>query len=381
MTAPLKDFSGVVPCPLTETVATEVRRYEPERLDPRAVTASNRLFRRRSPLVLAIEGQALQLQVEPLLVDRESAATFTGPSTLDLVWAMADGPQAVLTLPRKVVARVLELVDPELAALPGAPTLSLIVELALAPLLDVLEPLVGTRLTLVETKATGSPGPAAGDHVLGFRGILAGVPWRALLWAACRDEAVVMWERVAGAVDARPVLSESAVLSEVPVPVEFRAGSMRLPTSLLSELRAGDVLVPEDFPFEHGRVVVVAGGRSAPALADASGVNLQTSLQPIRTIPTEFDMTEDGGFADRTGASADDSSFGDLEITLVFELGRCRIDLAELRSLAPGYVFPLASHPAGPVDIVANGRRIGRGEIVRVGETLGVRTTRLFGRE
>lgn len=88
-------------------------------------------------------------------------------------------------------------------------------------------------------------------------------------------------------------------------------------------------------------------------------------------------MSQEGALA----SPLPDSTLGDLEVTLVFELGRCEIDLGTLRTLAPGYVFPLSADPAGPVDIVANGRRIGRGEIVRIGETLGIRATRLFGHE
>ena len=76
-----------------------------------------------------------------------------------------------------------------------------------------------------------------------------------------------------------------------------------------------------------------------------------------------------------------DGTLDDLEVTLVFEIGRRFVDLAELRSIAPGYVFPMTQDASAPVDILATGRRKGRGEIVRIGETLGVRVTRLFGHE
>ena len=83
-----------------------------------------------------------------------------------------------------------------------------------------------------------------------------------------------------------------------------------------------------------------------------------------------------------TSGDADrNTTLEDLQVTLVFELGRSQVDLATLRSITPGYVFPLVRDPAAPVDLVVNGRCIGKGEIVRIGETLGVRTTRLFGHE
>ena len=43
--------------------------------------------------------------------------------------------------------------------------------------------------------------------------------------------------------------------------------------------------------------------------------------------------------------------------------------------------LPLSADAADAVDLVANGTRIGRGEIVEIGERVGVRVTRLFGQD
>ena len=55
--------------------------------------------------------------------------------------------------------------------------------------------------------------------------------------------------------------------------------------------------------------------------------------------------------------------------------------VAAVQGLAPGAVIPLGRDPGEAVDIVANGRRVGRGEIVRIEGELGVRVVRLFGDE
>ncbi|TJV03500.1 MAG: hypothetical protein E5Y18_27345, partial [Mesorhizobium sp.] len=52
--------------------------------------------------------------------------------------------------------------------------------------------------------------------------------------------------------------------------------------------------------------------------------------------------------------------------------------LGEVRQLAPGAIVPLANVTKETVDIIANGKRVGRGEIVRIGESLGVRIARMF---
>ena len=67
---------------------------------------------------------------------------------------------------------------------------------------------------------------------------------------------------------------------------------------------------------------------------------------------------------------------------LTFELGRIEVALDELRAMGPGHVLALPRDPgAGQLDILANGRRVGQGEIVAVGDALGIRVLNLFGRD
>jgi type III secretion protein Q len=299
-----------------------------------------------------------------------------------------------MTLARGTVEQLLRVLEPGLDRLPDEPTLSLLLELVLAPLLGALEAVVGARMTLSETRSSADRDPAPGAPGFGFHGTLEGIAWRAVLWADRESGAAEPLVRIARAIE-RAVPLVPRALDGLPVPLEFRAGTMRLRWSTLSDVRPGDVLVPDAFPLAQGEVEVAAGGLRARAVVQGAALQLQSpfSIHPART---ESPMSDIGDFAtplgtapDRTrpNGSADlavtppETTLGSLEVTLAFELGRCQIDLARLQSIAPGYVFPLAIDAAGPVEILANGRRIGRGEIVRVGETLGVRATRLFGHE
>ena len=72
------------------------------------------------------------------------------------------------------------------------------------------------------------------------------------------------------------------------------------------------------------------------------------------------------------------SELDDLPINLLLELGRLDLPLGEVRRLAPGAVLPLARPLDDSVDILANGRRIGCGALVQIGDSIGVRVTRLF---
>jgi len=74
------------------------------------------------------------------------------------------------------------------------------------------------------------------------------------------------------------------------------------------------------------------------------------------------------------------SGLDELPVRLAFELGRMELPLSEVAVLGPGHVFELARDENRPVEILANGRLIGRGRIVTVGGALGVQIVHL-GRE
>lgn len=76
-------------------------------------------------------------------------------------------------------------------------------------------------------------------------------------------------------------------------------------------------------------------------------------------------------------AALDDNELDSLPVRVVFEMGRLEMSLSEIRQLAPGVTLPLARPQEELLDIIVNGKRIGRGSLVRLGDGLGVRVTRL----
>jgi len=76
---------------------------------------------------------------------------------------------------------------------------------------------------------------------------------------------------------------------------------------------------------------------------------------------------------DDANAAAEDPA-GRLPVEVEFEVGKLELRLGEIAALQPGYVFALPVHLEGAnVTIRANGRVAGQGELVAVGDTLGVR--------
>jgi flagellar motor switch protein FliN len=67
----------------------------------------------------------------------------------------------------------------------------------------------------------------------------------------------------------------------------------------------------------------------------------------------------------------------DVEMVLTVELGRTRMSVRELLSLAPGSVVELDRAAGAPADLMVNGRLLARGEVVVVDEDYGLRITEI----
>ncbi len=69
----------------------------------------------------------------------------------------------------------------------------------------------------------------------------------------------------------------------------------------------------------------------------------------------------------------------DVAAPVVVELGRIRLNAAQVVRLKKGQVLRLARGPTDPVDLVVNGKLLGRGELVEVDGELGVRLIHVVG--
>ncbi len=67
----------------------------------------------------------------------------------------------------------------------------------------------------------------------------------------------------------------------------------------------------------------------------------------------------------------------DVEMDVTAELGRTRMTVRELLSLAPGVVVELDRAAGSPADLLVNGTLLARGEVVVVDEDFGIRITEI----
>ena len=65
----------------------------------------------------------------------------------------------------------------------------------------------------------------------------------------------------------------------------------------------------------------------------------------------------------------------DVAVTVALEVGRARMSVRDLLQLAPGAVVELDRAAGEPLDVLVNGVRIARGEVVVVNDKFGIRLT------
>jgi flagellar motor switch protein FliN/FliY len=71
------------------------------------------------------------------------------------------------------------------------------------------------------------------------------------------------------------------------------------------------------------------------------------------------------------------ASISDLSVRVQVEVSRFDVSLEELMKMEPGYRLPVEINPS-QVNLTVNGKLIGRGEIVEIGNQVGVRITELY---
>lgn len=142
-------------------------------------------------------------------------------------------------------------------------------------------------------------------------------------------------------------------------------------------LRPGDAIVVGR-RGKPPRFAAHAAGRAWPLLAVAEGLRVDGPAQALPPPHSPPFRQEPSAMTDQDASDASPTSSDDparqLPVRVAFEIGEIELPLGALADMQPGYVFALPAHLEGAnVVIRANGAIAGRGEVVAVGETLGVR--------
>lgn len=113
----------------------------------------------------------------------------------------------------------------------------------------------------------------------------------------------------------------------------------------------------------NAAVRALVGNDTAPLARDRGGDG--------RLVEGEHSDNEEGG--DEGPAPEAAGLLDDITVAMVVELGRVMVSAADVVQLRPGQVIELTRAPGEPVDLVVDGKRIGKGELVEIDGELGVR--------
>lgn len=94
---------------------------------------------------------------------------------------------------------------------------------------------------------------------------------------------------------------------------------------------------------------------SQPTLLEQSEVELNKAIEDLRSLPAR---------APGIGGYGSDTMLMNIPVEVQLVIGSCEMTVAELMGIGEGSTVPLDRRLGEPADIVVNGIRIARGEIV-----------------
>jgi type III secretion protein Q len=334
-------------------------------IPPSHVAAINAFYRRRPAFSTTIAGRVATSSLAWRSLDAHS------PMNRRLLFRV-DGEDAELAVARSLLDMLIASVDPNLSLDKlQADHVGIVLEMALTDVLDALEGALACSLALISILPPRIKPESPERPALTFELTIAGLgPLSCELYLTV-NQAI----KLAQHLDQYPGVEQTTI--DVPMALCLRWAATTLSLREVRSLSPGDVmLVDEACRADGTAIAVIAEHLVVPVeLAPSAGL---LSGYPARGRGSPWEWSMEKAPETLRGAALDAADFDDLPVHLVFELGRLELSLGEVRQLAPGAVLPISRPLDDALDIVANGRRIGRGTIVRIGDSIGVRVTRLL---
>ncbi|MDB5650179.1 MAG: type secretion system YscQ/HrcQ family protein [Hyphomicrobiales bacterium] len=171
-----------------------------------------------------------------------------------------------------------------------------------------------------------------------------------------------------------------APVAQLAMPVNIIFGWTDLTISDILDIRSGDVILVDRCLGSRDRAVCVI----CDSLFVSGRLNDSVFKSEIYASEADFKSKWFPEMSTHLNPDTDEIAViplspqhRNLPVTMSFEFFRTNIALADLCAMNSNYVFELPFSEVPAVNIFANGLLIGKGEIVRVEEVLGVRVTTL----
>ena len=222
----------------------------------------------------------------------------------------------------------------------------------LQPWADLLSPVLGEP-AIVRSRRVEPARGAQDAATLGANGWLVG-------WRGADARLLDRLEALARAP------TDLSILAALPLRPRLRLMTRRWPSQVLRTLARGDIVLVGDSP---------ASLRAGVGCVLSMAVSIHPKEFTVQ-VADHPQMTDDAASAETDMAAA--PALDELQLPIVFELDTARISLGALANMRPGYAVELdVPLREAPVRLVCHGQTLGEGQLVAIGDQLGVRITRL----
>ncbi len=161
-----------------------------------------------------------------------------------------------------------------------------------------------------------------------------------------------------------------SIWDQLPFHVTVEIGSVVLAWREILSLAENDIILADEaFPLDNSACLVLIGDRKITAKLTDNRVVTSGRFAPISsmanaTVPAKTEPVPA-------------VSLDDLPVRLSFTVGEAELAFHELKGLQEGYTFVLNRPVNAPVQIRAQGAIVGTGELLQVGDQIGVRVIEL----
>ena len=152
-------------------------------------------------------------------------------------------------------------------------------------------------------------------------------------------------------------------VSDTPLWVGLELGRARLSREEAEGLGIGDIVFFHHHVTGQQLIIRVDANTAFLGEADNSQITIKHRMEPM-----EDEYDEQG-----------EIDLSNLDVELLFEVGRQTFSARELQQLQPGYVFELDRPIEQPVKIRVNGKVIAECQLVQINNRLGARITQISG--
>lgn len=331
--------------------------------------------------IAALQNQLARV-IEPVAITAEKAQIFAAldaprQAVADAPWLSFElnGGTGAVQLPWGVARK--------LAGMPVEGAIGsdagLLMEAALEPWLDQVESMLGVSFRFTSLDQTAPKAEVV--TTLNLQGKDASgsfVQMRQVVYLSVRAAQAVI-----SALEPRHVSRTD--LPGLALQLAWERDSIELDVASLRSLVPGDAI--ELRPDEGAGRIVVENQWAAPVIQTEAGLRLKAGFAPIHTkgeyhqmsdaTDIEAPITEPETAPSETPA-LDPVDLDEVEIRLSFHAGQTTMALRDLRALAPGAIIEMTEPANAVVDIVANGRVVGAGEMIDVAGRRAVQIRRIF---